>query len=211
MRVAGLAFDFNGTLSDDEELLHAIYAALFAEHGRPLSRDAYFGELAGLSEEAIIGRWLGVADGPLAELVEERVDRYVAAADGSTIHAAVRAAVRAAARRVPVGVVSGARRREIVPVLEAAGLAETLSFLVAADDVREGKPHPESYLRAAQAVGIAPAALLALEDTEAGIASAVAAGCRCVAVLGTMPAERLAAAHSVVDRLDAQLVRRLLG
>lgn len=211
MRVAGLAFDFNGTLSDDEELLHAIYAALFAEHGRPLSRDAYFGELAGLSEEAIIGRWLGVADGPLAELVEERVDRYVAAADGSTIHAAVRAAVRAAARRVPVGVVSGARRREIVPVLEAAGLAETLSFLVAADDVREGKPHPESYLRAAHAVGIAPAALLALEDTEAGIASAVAAGCRCVAVAGTLPPDRLAAADEVVARIDVALVERLLG
>ena len=211
MRVAGLAFDFNGTLSDDEELLYAIYAALFAEHGRPLSRDAYFGELAGLSEEAIIGRWLGVADGRLAELVEERVDRYVAAADGSTIHAAVRAAVRAAARRVPVGVVSGARRREIVPVLEAAGLAETLSFLVAADDVREGKPHPESYLRAAQAVGVAPAALLALEDTEAGVASAVAAGCRCVAVAGTLPPDRLAAADEVVARIDVALVERLLG
>ena len=211
MRVAGLAFDFNGTLSDDEELLHAIYAALFAEHGRPLSRDAYFGELAGLSEEAIIGRWLGVADGRLAELVEERVDRYVAAADGSTIHAAVRAAVRAAARRVPVGVVSGARRREIVPVLEAAGLAETLSFLVAADDVREGKPHPESYLRAAQAVGIAPAALLALEDTEAGVASAVAAGCRCVAVAGTLPPDRPPAADEVFARSDVALGKRLLG
>lgn len=42
-----VVFDFNGTLSHDEPLLYAIYAALFAEHGRPLTREDYFGRLAG--------------------------------------------------------------------------------------------------------------------------------------------------------------------
>src|SRR5512134_2916998 len=106
-----LLFDFNGTLSHDEPVLYAIYAELFAEHGRPLSEADYYGRLAGNTEEAIIGGWLGVEGATLDALVEERIDRYVRAADGSTVPAAVRAAVRHAAGRVPVAIVSGAYRR----------------------------------------------------------------------------------------------------
>ena len=55
-----LAFDFNGTLSHDEPVLFAIYAELFAEHGRPLTEADYYGRLAGNTEEAIIQGWLDV-------------------------------------------------------------------------------------------------------------------------------------------------------
>ena len=117
--VRAIMFDFNGTLSHDEPLLLAIYQQLFARHGRPLTEEDYYGLLAGRSEEAIIGSWLGV-DGPLlASLVAERVGRYAAeAADGSTVTEPVREAVRHAAARVSVAVVSGAFRAEIEPVIE---------------------------------------------------------------------------------------------
>ena len=52
-------FDFNGTLSQDEPVLCAIYRELFAEHGRPITDREYYGRLAGLAEEAIVGGWLG--------------------------------------------------------------------------------------------------------------------------------------------------------
>src|SRR6476659_8338745 len=95
-----LVFDFNGTLSDDEPLLLSIYQQLFARHGRPLTGDEYFADLAGKSEETIIGTWLGV-DGPLlAVLVQERIDAYTGlAASGSTVTQHVREAVRYAATR----------------------------------------------------------------------------------------------------------------
>ena len=208
-----LAFDFNGTLSHDEPLLFAIYAELFAEHGRPLTEADYYGRLAGNTEEAIIHGWLGVEGDELEALVEERVDRYVRAADGSTVPLAVRDAVRHAASRVPVAIVSGAYRREIEPVVERAGLADAVGVLVAADDVTRGKPDPEGYLRALEALAddLEPADVVAFEDTEAGIASARAAGLRCVAVRGTLPDERLAAAEAIVDEIDVELVRSLVG
>ena len=87
-----LVFDFNGTLSRDEPVLYAIYSALFAEHGRPLSEADYYGRLAGNTEEAIIHGWLGVEGEELEALVEERINRYVRAADGSTVPLAVREA-----------------------------------------------------------------------------------------------------------------------
>ena len=73
-----LAFDFNGTLSHDEPLLFAIYAELFAEHGRPLTEADYYGRLAGNTEEAIIQGWLGVEGDELEALIDERIGRYVA-------------------------------------------------------------------------------------------------------------------------------------
>jgi sugar-phosphatase len=112
-----------------------------------------------------------------------------------------------------VGLVSGAYRREIGPVVHGAGLAGDITLLVAADDVVDGKPHPEGYERAVAllADGIAAGEVVALEDTEAGVASAKAAGLRCLGVVGTMGAERLAAADELVAGIDVELMRRIVG
>ena len=58
MPARAVAFDFNGTLSQDEPILCAVYRDLFAEEGRPLSEEDYYGTLAGHSEQTIIGTWL---------------------------------------------------------------------------------------------------------------------------------------------------------
>ena len=77
----------------------------------------------------------------------------------------------------------------------------------------EGKPHPAGYLRALTllAGGVDASDALVFEDTEAGIASAKAAGIRCIAVLGTLAPERLAAADEIVPAIDVELMQRLLG
>jgi beta-phosphoglucomutase-like phosphatase (HAD superfamily) len=207
-----VAFDFNGTLSDDEPILLSVYQEMFARHGRPLTADDYYGTLAGHSEETIIGRWLEVDGEALGALVEERIERYLErCGEGESVSPAVRDAVAYAADRVPVAVVSGAFRREIEPVLSGSGLARHVTVLVCADDVEHGKPAPDAYERALSLLGgIAPTEAVAFEDTEAGVASAKAAGLRCVGVVGTHPAERLGAADELVEVIDVALVQRLL-
>lgn len=205
-------FDFNGTLSQDEPLLLRIYQSLFARYGKPLSDEEYFARFAGLTEEAIVGGWLGV-DGPLlGSLMAERIAAYAAeAADGATVTEDVRAAVRYAAERMPVAIVSGAFRAEIEPVVAAAGLAEQITLIVAADDVEHGKPHPEGYMQALDALDLDASEVVAFEDTEAGIAAAKAAGLRCIAVRGTLPDDRLAAADEIVNAIDVALLQQLLA
>jgi HAD superfamily hydrolase (TIGR01509 family) len=208
-----LVFDFNGTLSQDEPILCEIFQELFAEHGRPMSAREYFDELAGLSDPEIVRTWLGPDHPDVDEVIEERIVRYrEQAADGSSIPEEMREAVRYAAERVPLAVVSGAARAEIEPVLRAAGILEHFTAIVSSDDVTNGKPHPESYERALRLLdgGIAAADVVVLEDTEAGVTAAKAAGMRCLAVLGTLAPERLRQADELVERIDLQLVRRLL-
>jgi beta-phosphoglucomutase len=211
MPVRAIAFDFNGTLSDDEPVLCEIFVELFAEHGRPLSAQEYFDLLAGHSDPEIVRRWLGDEHPDVDAVIEERIRRYRAAvADGRTVHEPVREAVCYAAERVPVAIVSGAMRAEIEPVVAAAGLAPLFRGIVAADDVVHGKPDPEGYAKALPLLGAEAADVLAFEDTEAGIASALAAGLRVIAVRGTLDPSRLAAAEEIVDGLDAELMRRFL-
>ena len=66
---------------------------------------------------------------------------------------------------------------------------DVVAVIVAADDVMRGKPDPEGYRRVLEALGdgLAPTDVVAFEDTEAGIASALGAGLRCVAVAARSP------------------------
>ena len=98
----------------------------------------------------------------------------------------------------------------------AAGLTGCFRTIVDDGDVAHGKPHPESYelavsILARDAPGLAPAEVVAFEDTEAGVASAKSAGVRCIALARTLPPERLRLADEIVDAVDESLLRRLLG
>ena len=212
MPVDAMVFDFNGTLSDDEPVLCEIFTHLFAEHGRPMSAQEYFDRLAGLSDPEIVTTWLGEDHPDVREVIDERVRRYrLAAADGSTIHEHVREAVRFAAQHVPLAICSGAARAEIEPVVEAAGIADCFRAVVSSDDVAHGKPDPEGYVRALELLETDPARAAVFEDTEAGVASARAAGVgRVLAMRTTLEPHRLAAADGLIDRLDLGVVRELL-
>jgi beta-phosphoglucomutase len=211
--VSAVVFDFNGTLSDDEPVLCEIFMHLFAEHGKPMSAQEYFDQLAGLSDPEIVKTWLGEDHPDVQAVIDERVELYrQAAADGSTVHEHVREAVRYAAERVPLAICSGAARAEIEPVVEAAGLAACFRAIVSSDDVAHGKPDPEGYVQALALLAADSSEALVFEDTEAGIASARAAGAgRVLAMRTTLEPHRLAQADELLDRIDVDSMRRYLS
>ena len=202
-------FDFNGTISDDEPLLCAIFQELFAAAGKPMSEEEYFASLAGLSDPEIVAVWLGRAD-PV--IVDRKIARYrERAADGSTVDDETRRAVRLAAEHGPVAIVSGAARSEIEPVLDAAGLGDAVQAIVSMEDVPRGKPEPDGYLRALELLDVGADDAAAVEDSPPGVAAAKAAGLRCAALTRTFPAERLAGADILTGRVDRELIRRLVS
>jgi mannitol-1-/sugar-/sorbitol-6-phosphatase len=97
-------------------------------------------------------------------------------------------------------VVTSATRALAVARMRHAGLSIPPHF-VSADDVKEGKPSPEPYLKGAALLGFAPADCLVFEDTAAGIASAQAAGMYAIAVATTYPPSALTSADAVIASL----------
>jgi HAD superfamily hydrolase (TIGR01509 family) len=211
--------DFNGTVSDDEPLLEELYLELFAGIGLVLGPAQYYAELAGLSDPAIIARGIALAglgeDRALAARLEtELTRRYLARmAERSPVLPGAIAFVRAASARVPVAIASGASRPMIDAALAASGIAPLFRAIVSSDDVREGKPHPEGYLRALGLLGgaLEPGSVWAVEDATAGVQAAQAAGLRVVALRTPAYDPALAPADLEADRLDAALFDQLFA
>ena len=79
--------------------------------------------------------------------------------------------------------------------------------MVTAEDVINGKPHPEPYVVAANVLGLAPDQCVVIEDSPAGLAAAAAAGMRSVAVASTHAYEELTIATLIARQLcDIQVV-----
>jgi mannitol-1-/sugar-/sorbitol-6-phosphatase len=75
------------------------------------------------------------------------------------------------------------------------------NVMITADDVVNGKPHPEPYLKGAELLGVNPAECLVIEDAPAGIRSAHAGGMKVIALTSTYPASALGDADAVVQKL----------
>jgi HAD superfamily hydrolase (TIGR01509 family) len=86
------------------------------------------------------------------------------------------------ARRIKRAVASSGVRSYVEAVLRSIGAAGRFEVVVTADDVANGKPAPDAFLRAAERLDAKPQACLVLEDAPNGIAAARAAGMRCAAV-----------------------------
>jgi len=103
---------------------------------------------------------------------------------------------------VPCAIASSTPRGNIECVIDALNLRDFFAGTVAAEDVMQGKPHPEVFLLAARNFGAPPARCVVFEDAHVGIEAARAAGMKVVGVATTHPAETLRDADRVVHRLD---------
>lgn len=96
---------------------------------------------------------------------------------------------------VPVVLVTNTRRDTATPCIESMGLEHFLAT-VCGDDVPQGKPSPDPYLRGAELAGVEPARCLAMEDSSVGVRSALSAGCE---VLWTPMLEAPAPATDIAE------------
>jgi HAD superfamily hydrolase (TIGR01509 family) len=104
---------------------------------------------------------------------------------------------------IPTAIVSGSCRAEIAEALELLGIGQHLRMYLGAEDYPRGKPAPDGYLAAAERLAVTPNRCLVFEDSEAGIASALAAGMRVVA---TSAANRPVGSSGHQDQRRAHLV-----
>lgn len=214
-RLEAVFFDLDGVLIDSERAWDAARRAVVEQAG---------GKWRAGATEAMMGmsapEWSRYLHEQLhVPLAPEQISERVVARllDGyrqrlPLLPGAVAAVGRLAARW-PLGLASSANRPVIDAVLELSGLGASFAVTVSGDEVARGKPAPDIYLAAAQALGVASAASAAVEDSSNGLRAASAAGMLVVAAPNEEfpPApDALALAATTIGSLD-QLTPELLA
>ena len=193
---SGLLIDLDGTLVLTEAANQQAYREYFAGRGWQVPDDvvrAFSGRRAHEVFATVPGPW--VDEDP--ELLRRGVLRVLATMDvrPEAVPGAAELLAACAAGGVPVAVVTSAGRAWTRAALEALQVAAGTIGLVTSEDYEHGKPDPEPFRLGARLLGLDPSALVAVEDTPAGIVSARQAGVGLVVGVTTgRPPEQLRAA-----------------
>jgi HAD superfamily hydrolase (TIGR01509 family) len=209
-------FDCDGTLVDSEVLSAAALADALTEHGLPTSavdaRREYEGMLLGEIDaraRAKLGRPL--PEGWLEHFERDRAERF--RSELEPIAGAAEAVQRIQAAGVLACVASQGKLEKTQLTLELTGLRPLFgqAQLFSAWSVPRGKPHPDLFLHAADAMGVAVAGCVVVEDSRSGVAAAAAAQMRAIGYApdGDGVALREAGAGEIIGSL--QQLPTLLG
>lgn len=211
---AAVIFDNDGLTLDTEHTWTRAEAALYARYGTEFTLDhkremlGTSGERSALTMERHLGQ-PGRGDELRVEL-RELVHGELDGAGVEPMPGAVELLDALGASGIPLGLATNSGREFATRALRAAGLYERFAAVVSAEDVERPKPAPDVYLAAAAELGADPAACVALEDSETGVAAAKAAGMTVVGV-PSFPGIDLGAADLVVPSLRDERAWRLLG
>ena len=216
MRYRAVLFDFNGTISLDEEMSQEAWARAFALLGVDWSRERFFADLVGHHSEMIAFEAYRLAAGVeptrawLEQALEVRLATGVRAiAAGETIAEETAEVIRRLAAEVPLALVTSAPRFLVERELGAADLLRHFAVVVAHEDVQEHKPAPAPYRRSLALLGVDATMAVAVEDSRPGALSALAAGLDVILVGGEWAPRDLPYRGHVESVADPELLEIL--
>lgn len=219
-----LIFDCDGVIADSEHLHFSLFQKVLAEVGIALTQAEYVEKYLAMDDrgcfEAVFkANGKALSEEERARLIAQKTGLYKkTAAQNLVILPGVVEFVMAVSQKYPLAMASGALKEEVLLMIEAAGIRHYFDVVVAAEDVKNGKPAPDAYLKALEELNkkhpgknIQPSECLVVEDSLHGLISAHAAGMKVVGVTTTYPAEALSAADRVAPVLTALRLKDLEG
>ncbi|MEM6364431.1 MAG: HAD-IA family hydrolase [Planctomycetota bacterium] len=215
MKIKGIALDMDGLLFDTEGLYFRVGEILLERRGHRFTHELQQRMMGrvGLDAIAQMIQMHALADAP-EDLLAESDDLYADLLTGGVepmpgLDGWMQHLVES---RLPFGVATSSRRRFTDRLLPTMPWADQLAFVLTGDDVNQGKPNPEIYLRAASKLMIEPEHLLVLEDSGNGTASAVAAGAITVSVPNANTANHdFSGATLIADNLSDPRLLQLIN
>lgn len=210
MKLKGLIFDMDGTLVDNLAYHFLAFDEYAKREGFTLLEPVSL-KINGMHSNDIFPLLLGdevVAKYGLDRLNREKEEVYrdmyrskIAPIAGlmELLQAAKKAGVKCA-----IG--SSGCRENVEMIVEGLGIADLIDGSISGSDVTHGKPHPEIFIKAYEALGLKAEECVVVEDAVNGIVAGVAAGCKCIAVTTTASAETLSEAGASMCFADYSTV-----
>lgn len=206
IRQMGLAivFDVDGVLANSFRPHLESWLGLGKEYGIRITEESFPATFGRTSREIIREMWgPNLPETTVAEMDERKevLYREIFRRDPPVMDGAVELIDSLLAAGFKLGVGSSAPPANVEISLDALKRKHAFSAIVTGDDVVRGKPDPQVYLLAAERLRVRPERCAVIEDAPAGVAAALAAGMKAIAITGTASVEELARAKLVVDSL----------
>ena len=199
----GVLWDMDGVLVDTGQLHYQTWADALGREGIPYTFEIFHATF-GMENRGVLTTVLGREPDEdfLRRVSGEKEARFreLIRGQASPMAGVVEWLARLQAAGARQAVASSAPPENVDQVVQSLGLRQYFAAEVSAFGM-PGKPDPAVFLKAAQAIGVAPARCVVVEDAVVGVRAARAAGMHCIAVTTTHPREALAAADRVVDSL----------
>jgi len=212
-----IIFDCDGVIVDSEPLHLAAFQEILSEEGISLTKEDYFQKYLAMDDKSCFETVLA-AHGKTSDkrILKDLIIRKMAAYRQLSqqrlyLYPGVVDFIQKVQGVYRLAIASGAFRGEIKAALDVAGLRPAFPVIVSAQDVRNGKPHPEAFLLALRQINeqhprpsppIQPEECLVIEDSIHGLDAAHAAGMICLAVMNSYPKDKLSQADLVVPSLQ---------
>lgn len=180
---SGYIFDCDGTLADSMPPHYRAWLEAFRKHGAKFEFTwELFYSMAGTGlhdSVKILNKRFGDTLDP--EAVVNTQSAYLEAAFEHMLPIEpVVMLARELAKTDPVSVASGGGRHHVLSTLRVIGMEDFFKVIVTKDDVVHSKPHPETFLKAAELMGVPAGECLVFEDSKLGLQAAESAGMRWV-------------------------------
>ena len=203
MNTKAVFWDNDGVLVDTERLYFDATRQVLASANIPLTRDEYVELFLRQGRGAWhLAEQRGIDVEEIDRLRRERDALYGRLlGEGSHAIDGVEEVLATLHGRVVMGIVTSSRRDHFDLIHQSSGLLRYFDFVLTAGDYLQTKPQPDPYLAAIARSGFDADECIAVEDSERGLQSALAAGVRCIIVPTTLTREcAFAGAHCVVAR-----------
>jgi beta-phosphoglucomutase len=200
----GVIFDLDGVLVDTGWAHKQSWYDLAEKEGFSMS-DEFFSSTFGMRNDQIIPMLTGgeVSSEDVARLGEWKEQRYreLIAAKLTLPHGVGELLDDLKQNGFLLAVGSSAPRANLDLVLDRVRIGDYFDACVTGEEVIEGKPAPETFLKAAMKIGLPPNCCVVVEDAVQGVEAGRAAGMAVVAVTTTRERAALSAADLIVDSL----------
>lgn len=203
--LSGVIFDWDGVIVDSSEPHRQSWEMIAKELGKKLP-EGFFERSFGLKNTRLIPEILEwTRDPDEIEKIsnrKEEIYREVIREEGIKIFPGVMALVdELKAKEIPYIIASSTARVNIEFVLAFLGIESYFSSIVTAEDVVNGKPAPDIFLKALERLGCRPQECVILEDAPAGIKAGLTAGIKVVGIGTSHIISELVGAHLIVESL----------
>ncbi len=210
-----VVFDLDGLMFNTEDLYHEVGEELLRRRGEPIRREL-FDAMMGLPGDVALQ--LMIDQHALSDSVEDLATEsdaiFIAMFDDrlAPMPGLMQLLDALEAAAIPKAIATSSGRAMVTDVLGRFKLEPRFEFLLTAEDVERGKPHPEIYRTAAQRLSFSPAQILVLEDSANGCRAAIDAGTFAVAVPTHHSREHdFSGARWISDGLEDLRIYEVLG